>query len=156
MSVNGDGVVCAVIAAAKASTANAFSLPGGPLSTGNLFAATQPSAPIFRLETGNPVDTAVAYRGDADDYGSSSDPLVGAKVGGTIVFGGGLPLDDRSGALIGGVGVSDDSSCADHIIAWEMRSQLDLDAQPAASAPNGDNITMGPGAHPDCAGARRR
>ena len=164
--VNRDGVVCSVafsgvdrgaqfpgsrvIAAAKANTANAFSLPGGPLSSGNLFGGTQPGGPIFGLETGNPVDTAVAYRGDADDYGTASDPLVGAKVGGTIVFGGGLPLYDTGGELLGGVGVSGDSSCADHIIAWEMRSQFNLDGLPAASAPNGDNITVGPGAYPDC------
>jgi len=166
--VNRDGIVCAVafsgetrgdqfpgsrvIAAAKANTSNEFSLPNGPLSSGNLFVNTQPGGPIFGLETGNPVDTAVAYRGDSAAYGTASDPLVGAKVGGTIVFGGGLPLYDASGALIGGVGVSGDSSCADHIIAWEMRSQLNLDNLPAASAPNGDNLTVGAGAYPDCGG----
>jgi uncharacterized protein GlcG (DUF336 family) len=164
--VNRDGIVCAVafsgedrgaqfpgsrvIAAAKANTANEFSLPAGATSSGNLFVNTQPGGPIFGLETGNPVDTAVAYKGDAATYGTASDPLVGAKVGGTIVFGGGLPLYDNTGAPIGGVGVSGDSSCADHIIAWEMRSQLNLDNLPAASAPNGDNLTVGPGAYPDC------
>jgi uncharacterized protein GlcG (DUF336 family) len=164
--VNRDGVVCAVafsgddrgaqfpgsrvIAAAKANTANAFSLPGGATSSGNLYVATQPGGPIFGLETGNPVDTAVAYKGSSADFGTASDPLVGAKVGGTIVFGGGLPLYDTSGILIGGVGVSGDSSCADHVIAWEMRSQLNLDSLPSASAPNGDNLTVGPGAYPDC------
>lgn len=164
--VDRDGVVCAVsfsgsdrgaqfpgsrvIAAAKANTANAFSLPNGPLSSGNLFVGTQPGGPIFGLETGNPVDTAVAYRGESAAFGTAGDPLVGAKVGGTIVFGGGLPLYDAAGTLIGGIGVSGDSSCADHVIAWEMRSQLNLDNLPAASAPNGDNITVGPGAYPDC------
>jgi uncharacterized protein GlcG (DUF336 family) len=167
--VNRDGVVCAVafsgedrgsqfvgsrvIAAAKANTANAFSLPAGPLSSGNLFTGTQPGGPIFGLETGNPVDTAVAYKGDSASYGTASDPLVGTKVGGTIVFGGGLPLyAAASGALIGGVGVSGDSSCADHVIAWEMRSQFNLDNLPAASAPKGDNLTVGAGAYPDCGG----
>lgn len=166
--VNRDGIVCSVafsgedrgdqfpgsrvIAAAKANTANEFSLPNGATSSGNLFVNTQPGGPIFGLETGNPVDTAIAYKGDSATYGTSSDPMVGAKVGGTIVFGGGLPLYDARGALIGGVGVSGDSSCADHIIAWEMRSQLNLDNLPAASAPNGDNLTVGPGAYPDCGG----
>jgi uncharacterized protein GlcG (DUF336 family) len=164
--VNRDGVVCAVafsgadrgaqcpgcrvIAAAKANTANGFSTPGGATATGALYVNTQPGGPIFGLEDGNPVDTAVAYRGSSADYGTASDPLVGGKVGGTIVFAGGLPLYDTSGALIGGVGVSGDSSCADHIIAWEMRSQLNLDNLPSASAPNGDNLTVGAGAYPDC------
>jgi uncharacterized protein GlcG (DUF336 family) len=166
--VNRDGVVCAVafsgakrgdqfpgsrvIAAAKANTSNEFSLPEGPLSSGNLFAATQPGGPIFGLETGNPVDTAVAYRGNSATYGTSADPLVGTKVGGTIVFGGGLPLYDATGKLLGGIGVSGDSSCADHIIAWEMRDELFLDNLPSSTAPNGDNITVGPGAYPDCGG----
>jgi hypothetical protein len=164
--VNRDGVVCAVafsgtdrgaqfpgsrvIAAAKANTSNEFSLPAGATASGNLFVNTQPGGPIFGLENGNPVDTAVAYKGDSASFGTANDPLVGAKVGGTIVFGGGLPLYDAGGALIGGVGVSGDSSCADHIIAWEMRSALELDNLPAASAPNGDNLTVGPGAYPDC------
>lgn len=166
--VNRDGVVCAVafsgenrgsqfpgsrvISAAKANTANEFSLPGGATSSGGLYAATQPGGAVFGLENGNPVDTAVAYKGNAAAYGTANDPLVGAKSGGTITFGGGLPLYDASGALIGGVGVSGDSSCADHVIAWEMRSAFNLDNLPAAGLPNGDNLTIGAGGHPDCGG----
>jgi uncharacterized protein GlcG (DUF336 family) len=135
------------IAAAKANTANAFSTPEGPTSSGNLYAATQPGGAIFGLENGNPVDTSVAYRGDAKFFGTARDPLVGEKIGGTIVFGGGLPLYDSNGQLIGGVGVSGDSSCADHIIAWEMRSAFNLDVLPPGT---NDNITLGVGAHPDC------
>jgi uncharacterized protein GlcG (DUF336 family) len=161
--VNRDGVVCSVafsgadrgaqfpgsrtIAAAKANTSNEFSLPGGPLASGNLYAATQPGGAIFGLENGNPVDTAVAYQGSSAQFGTASDPLVGKKIGGTIVFGGGLPLYDGGGRLIGGVGVSGDTSCADHIIAWEMRSQLNLDNLPAGTS---DNLTIGTGGHPDC------
>lgn len=167
--VNRDGVVCAVafsgqnrgsqfpgsrvISAAKANTANAFSLPAGPLASGGLYAATQPGGAIFGLENGNPIDTAVAYEGSSADYGTANDPLVGTKPGGTIVFGGGLPLYDASGALIGGVGVSGDTSCADHVIAWEMRSAFDLDNLPPSSLPNGDNLTLGAGGHPDCGGS---
>jgi uncharacterized protein GlcG (DUF336 family) len=166
--VNRDGVVCAVafsgedrgaqfpgsrvISAAKANTANEFSLPRGPTSSGSLYVATQPGGPIFGLDQGNPVDTAVAYKGSSADFGTANDPLVGTKPGGTIVFGGGLPLYDTSGALIGGVGVSGDSSCADHVIAWEIRSGFNLANLPSASLPNGDNLTVGPGAYPDCGG----
>ena len=160
-TVNREGQVCSVafsgadrsaqfpgsrtIAAAKANTANAFSLPGAATSSGNLFVATQPGGPIFGLENGNPVDTAVGYAGDPALFGTATDPMLGKKLGGTIIFGGGLPLYDSTGKLIGGVGVSGDSSCADHIIAWEMRSALELD-----KTPNSDNLTVGPGAYPDC------
>jgi len=160
-TVNRDGVVCSVafsgtdrgaqfpgsrtIAAAKANTSNAFSLPEGALASGNLYAAVQPGGPIFGLENGNPVDTAAGYAGDAALFGTATDPLIGKKIGGTIVFGGGLPLYDTAGKLIGGVGVSGDSSCADHIIAWEMRAARELDKTPTS-----DNLTIGATGHPDC------
>jgi hypothetical protein len=56
-------------------------------------------------------------------------------------------LYDASGKLLGGVGVSGDSSCADHIIAWEMRSKFNMDGLPEGT---NDNITVGAGAYPDC------
>ena len=40
------------------------------------------------------------------------------------VFGGGLALYDATGAIIGAVGVSGDTSCADHSIAWKARHAL--------------------------------
>jgi hypothetical protein len=77
--VNRDGIVCAVaftgtdrgsewpgsrvIAAQKANTANAFSLPTLALSTANLWAAVQPGGSLFGLQESNPVATDVAYRG---------------------------------------------------------------------------------------------
>ena len=54
-----------VIAAQKASTANSLSSDAGAISTAFLFAATQPGAPLFGLQHSNPVNTIVAYRGDA-------------------------------------------------------------------------------------------
>jgi uncharacterized protein GlcG (DUF336 family) len=144
--VDRDGVVCAVafsgrdrgdqwpgsrvISAQKANTANAFSLPGLALSTANLYTATQPGGSLFGLQESNPVDPDVAYRGHSDDYGRQNDPMVGLKIGGVNVFGGGLALY-RRGRLLGGVGVSGDTSCADHNIAWRVRDSLNLDAVPA-------------------------
>src|SRR4051794_33530697 len=132
--VNRDGIVCAVaftgsgrgdqwpgsrvISAQKANTANAFSLPGLALSTANLYSATQPGGSLFGLQHSNPVDTDVAYGGDPTEYGQSDDPMVGRKIGGINVFGGGLALYDSHKNLVGAVGVSGDSSCADHNIAW--------------------------------------
>ena len=42
--------------------------------------------------------------------------------GGVNVFGGGLALYDARGQLLGAIGVSGDSSCADHNIAWRTRN----------------------------------
>jgi uncharacterized protein GlcG (DUF336 family) len=45
-------------------------------------------------------------------------------IGGIIVFGGGLALYAPNGKLIGGLGLSGDTSCTDHVIAWKVRHQL--------------------------------
>ena len=57
--------------------------------------------------------------------------MVGGKIGGVNVFGGGLGLYNSSGTLVGGIGVSGDTSCADHNIAWRTRSSLNLDYVPS-------------------------
>ena len=137
--VDRDGVVCVVafsgndrgdqwpgsrvISAQKANTANAFSLPKFALSTANLYTAVQPGQSLFGLQESNPVDTAVAYGGNAVQFGTATDPMVGHRVGGVNVFGGGLALYDTTGRLLGGLGVSGDTSCADHIIAWKVRGR---------------------------------
>lgn len=135
-----------VISAQKANTANAFSLPAGSggidglaISTGNLFSAVQPGGSLFGLQESNPVDTDVAYRGSPRTYGQSYDPMVGHKIGGVNVFGGGVPLYNDDGQLIGAVGVSGDTSCADHTIAWKLRDKLGLDYVPAGVSPTGDD-----------------
>src|SRR3954454_19538295 len=132
--VNRDGVVCAVaftgedrgsqwpgsrvISAQKANTGNAFSLPGLALSTANLFSAVSPGGSLYGLQHSNPVNTHVAYRGSANNYGLANDPMEGGKIGGINIFGGGFALYNRRGEIVGGLGVSGDSSCADHNIGW--------------------------------------
>lgn len=155
--VNRDGVVCEiaftgqnrgsqwpgsrVISAQKANTANAFSLPGLALSTANLFAAVQPGGSLYGLQHSNPVDTAVAYRGPAANFGLDDDPMEGRRIGGVNVFGGGLGLYNSKGKLLGGIGVSGDTSCADHNIAWRTRHTLNLDFVPnGVSNAHDDNI----------------
>ena len=131
-----------VISAQKANTANDFSLPLLALSTANLYTATQPGGSLFGLQESNPVDPDVAYGGNADDYGTTSDFMIGKRIGGVNVFGGGLALYDATGELIGAVGVSGDASCADHNIAWKTREGLGLDFVPAGVDPSSgtDNI----------------
>src|SRR5512142_3110897 len=145
--VDRDGIVCAVafsgadrgaqwpgsrvISAQKANTANAFSLDGLALSTANLFSAVQPGGSLYGLQHSNPVNTDVAYGGDPARRGLPGDPMVGRMIGGVNVFGGGLALYDARHRLVGGLGVSGDSSCADHNIAWRVRAALMLDYVPA-------------------------
>ena len=98
---------------------------------------------LFGLQASNPVNTRVAYRGESRNYGNSNDPMVGGKIGGVNVFGGGLALYNAQHELIGGIGVSGDSSCADHNIAWRTRHSLVLDFVPAGvsgDASRPDNI----------------
>ena len=54
------------------------------------------------------------------------------------VFGGGLALYAAGNALIGGLGVSGDTSCADHNIAWRMRATLGLDHLAGIGGVSGD------------------
>ena len=156
--VNRDGIVCAVaftganrgdqwpgsrvISAQKANTANAFSLPGLALSTANLYTATQPGGSLFGLQESNPVSTDIAYGGNPGTYGQSNDPMVGGRIGGINVFGGGLALYNADHVLVGGLGVSGDTSCADHNIAYRTRHELFLDYVPAgvAGGAKKDNI----------------
>lgn len=150
--VDSDGTVCAVaftgddnlqsqwlasrvISAQKANTANSLSLgnnaggtnAGLALSTANLWAATQPGGSLFGLQFSNPVDPEVAYDGRERRFGTAKDPMVGERIGGVNVFGGGLALYDAGGERLGGVGVSGDTSCRDHMVAWETRHNLGLD-----------------------------
>jgi uncharacterized protein GlcG (DUF336 family) len=157
--VNRDGLVCAVaftgtnrgsqwpgsrvISAQKANTANAFSLPQLALSTANLFSAVSPGGSLYGLQHSNPVETLVAYAGPASNFGKPNDPMVHERIGGVNVFGGGLALYNEAGVLVGGLGVSGDSSCADHNIAWRTRRALNLDFVPAGvsgDASRPDNI----------------
>lgn len=143
--VDRDGVVCAVafsgpnrgsqwpgsrvISAQKANTANAFSLDGLALSTANLYSAVQPGGSLFGLQHSNPVDTGVAYGGNSANNGMSNDFMVNKKIGGVNIFGGGLALYNNQipRKVIGAVGVSGDTSCADHMIGWRVRHNLALD-----------------------------
>jgi len=164
--VDKDGIVCAVaftgvdrfaqwpgsrvISAQKANTGIAFSLdstssgggsgqPNGlSLSSANLYSAVQPGGSLYGLQHSNPVDATEAYDGNSFQYGTSQDPMVGNKIGGINVFGGGLALYGPGKKIFGGVGVSGDTSCADHNIAWRMRNNLGLDHLSGVGGVSGD------------------
>jgi uncharacterized protein GlcG (DUF336 family) len=118
------------IAIAKAATANDFSNSALALSTANLYAPTQPGGSLYGLNNSNPYNPSFESQGLG----------VGFVPGGIITFGGGVALY-VSGSVIGGLGVSGDTSCADHAIAFRMRKLAGLDHTPAGVAPDGtDNI----------------
>ena len=174
--VNRGGVVCAVaysgattgsqwlgsrqIAAAKAFTANGFSLDlgsatgTGALSTANLYQFVQPSNanvlnPLFGLDAGNVIDSTIVYQGVFGNFGTTKDPMIGFRVGGTITFGGGLALYTGKKTIVGGLGLSGDTACADHSTAWRTRIALGLDSDESDKLVFADNKKMTAG-HPHC------
>jgi len=102
--------------------------------------------------------------GDPTSFGQTNDPMVGKEIGGVIVFGGGLPLYDSKGKIVGGLGLSGDTSCTDHVIAWKVRHQLNLDAVPMGVSPNendnmiqdiqSDGSSPSGFGHPNCKGGQ--
>ena len=134
-----------LISAQKANTANSFSLDGLALSTANLFSPVQPGGSLFGLQESNPINVPAAYnkKGSLENFGTPNDPLTGEFIGGVNVFGGGLALYNDAGHVVGAVGVSGDTSCADHNIAWRVRNTLSLDYVPAGvSSDNNDQIVF--------------
>lgn len=112
------------IAIAKASTSNGFSNDALALSTANLYSPTQPGGSLYGLNDSNPFNPRFQPQGTG----------IGFVPGGVITFGGGVALYS-GGKVIGGLGVSGDTSCADHAISYRMRHLAGLDG-----TPNSDNI----------------
>ncbi|MGH9642899.1 MAG: GlcG/HbpS family heme-binding protein, partial [Terriglobales bacterium] len=156
--VNRDGIGCVVvfssdnrsqvwpgsrmIAAEKANTANALSGPDYALSTANVYFPTQPGQSLYGLITTAPPNPQAAF-GDPTSFGQENDPIVGKPVSGIVVFGGGLALYSSKGKIVGGLGVSGGTSCADHVIAWKVRHKLQLDAVPMGPSPeHNDNMIL--------------
>jgi len=106
------------IAESKAYTANAFSLDALALSTALLYTLTQPGHSLWSLGQANPFDPD---RLAAPSGGGKKKQIAG----GMIFFGGGVPLYDN-GSIIGGLGVSGDTSCTDHEIAKRVRDLAGL------------------------------
>jgi hypothetical protein len=108
------------------------------LSTANLYSAVQPGGSLYGLQASNPVNPDVAYDSPSSDYGTDQDPMIGQKVGGVNVFGGGLGAYGTGKKILGGIGVSGDTSCADHFIAWRLRKNLGLDHLMGVGGVSGD------------------
>jgi uncharacterized protein GlcG (DUF336 family) len=155
--VNRNGQVCVVvppsdstggywpgsrsISMAKAFTANGFSTDTLAFSTARLYTLTQPGHSLWGVSQPEPFNPECL------------DPDSSIKVcGGGIAFGGGVPLY-KNGRIVGGLGVSGDTPCADHEIAKRVRHYASLDPAKGQAA---DDIQYakvdGPSiyAHPVC------
>jgi uncharacterized protein GlcG (DUF336 family) len=107
------------IAKAKAYTANAFSLDDFALSTARLYTFTQPGHSLWSLGQSNLFNPQFLTAPASGSEGR------GQIAGGLIFFGGGVPIY-KNGKIVGGLGVSGDTSCADHEIAKRMRDLAGL------------------------------
>jgi uncharacterized protein GlcG (DUF336 family) len=128
--VNRAGELCAVVAStddptqvwpgsqaiakAKAYTANAFSIDALALSTAMLYTFTQPGHSLWSLGQSN------LFNPEMLSAPSAPETDRGKLAGGLIFFGGGVPLY-RGGVIVGGLGISGDTSCTDHEIAKRVR-----------------------------------
>ena len=160
--VNRDGEICAyittttdptqvwpgsqAIAKAKAYTANAFSLDTLALSTARLYTFTQPGHSLWSLGQSNLWHPSLTAPPGGQGGGNNQ---IG---GGLIFFGGGVPIY-RGTRLVGGLGISGDTSCADHEIAKRTRNELNLNPPGGAlvdditySVPDGASVFT----HPRC------
>jgi uncharacterized protein GlcG (DUF336 family) len=108
------------IAKAKAFTANAYSTDTLALSTARLYTLTQPSHSLWGVGQPNP------FNPDCLVAPSDMEKTNGRICGGSVAFGGGLPLY-RNKTRVGGLGLSGDTACADHEIAKRVRHLAQLD-----------------------------
>lgn len=125
------GVVCAIVAAndsiggrwpgsrniarAKAFTANGFSTDTLALSTARLYTLTQPGHSLWGVAQPEPFNH--------ECLPATSNEGV---CGGAIAFGGGVALY-KDGRVVGGLGLSGDTPCADHEIAKRIRHMAGFD-----------------------------
>lgn len=108
------------IAKSKAYTANAFSLDSLALSTARLYTFTQPGHSLWSLGQSNLFEPR--FLAPPNGTGGGENRIGG----GLIFFGGGVPLYDGTGKIIGGLGISGDTSCTDHEIGKRIRNLAGL------------------------------
>ena len=95
-------------------SANAFSLDSLALSTARLYTFTQPGHSLWSLGQSNLFNSH--FLAPPDGTGGGANEITGRL----IFFGGGVPLYSN-GKIIGGLGISGDTSCTDHEIAKRAR-----------------------------------
>jgi uncharacterized protein GlcG (DUF336 family) len=110
------------IAMAKAFTSNGFSTDTLAFSTARLYTLTQPGHSLWGVSQPSPFNP------------SCLDPNTALRIcGGAIAFGGGVPLY-KDGRIVGALGISGDTPCADHEIAKRIRHFAGMDPAKGATA----------------------
>ena len=145
--VNRDGIVCAVaftgadrgaqwpgsrvISAQKANTANSFSLPGLALSTRQPVGGRAAGRIAVRSAGEQPGRHRRGVQGPSDEVRHVATIRWSAtRSAASTCSAADWRLYNSAGTLVGGIGVSGDTSCADHNIAWRTRHGLNMDFVP--------------------------
>lgn len=123
-----------LLSARKASTSAIFSSSRGSIASGHLYSSNQPGGLLQEASYEGQYD---ALEGDAMTFGTKKDPMIGHRVGGFIGLGGGLALFDANKNKVGAIGVSGDTPCTTHVLAWQIREALAGGAYAVANIPFG-------------------
>lgn len=155
--VDAKGVVCAVVTSApagtdvttdmsgighreqsarKANTSTSFSNNEVALASGNLYVPSMPGGQLFGT-TLSDLDSHAVNGHNSDRWGTPRDPMIGKIVGGYLPVAGGLPLYDKNKKKAGAIGVSGDTFCTSHVVAWKVREKLAGGSYGVANVPGG-------------------
>ena len=155
--VDSKGIVCAVVTSApdgidvttdmsgighreqsakKANTSVAFSNNEVALASGNLYVPSMPGGQLFGTILST-LDSVAINGTDSTKWGTDKDPMIGKIVGGYAPVAGGLPLYNSSKKKVGAIGVSGDTFCTSHVVAWKIREKLAGGGYSVANVPSG-------------------
>jgi len=120
LSVNSE-LAHRILAVQKANTSNAFSNSRTTTASGQLYTQSLPGGTLYGVMLNSPID---AHTGPVSRFGTARDPIIGKRIGGYSPLAGGLGLYNSARRKVGAIGVSGQSRCTDHLIAWKVRNKL--------------------------------
>jgi hypothetical protein len=133
LSVNAE-LAHRILAAHKANTSNIFSNNKATTASGQLYTQSLPGGTLYNVNLDSKVDP---YSGNVRNFGTLKDPLIGKRIGGFSSLAGGLGLYDAKKTKVGAIGVSGNSRCTDHLVAWKIRDKLAGGAYVSSNIPGG-------------------
>lgn len=120
LSVNSE-LAHRIFSVQKANTSNAFSNSKSTTASGQLYTQSLPGGTLYGAMLNTPINVNA---GDVTKFGTVKDPIIGKRVGGYNAWAGGLGLYNSAKIKVGAIGVSGQSRCTDHLIAWKVRNKL--------------------------------